>query len=107
VSSRIDARRAASPATAAHAVVGGAILVVEDDPFIADALEEVLQEFGYAVTVASTGHGALESMQAHRPDLVLLDLTLPDVDGLDLTRQVRGDPRWNAVPIIARGSTTT
>jgi diguanylate cyclase (GGDEF)-like protein len=101
VSSGIEARRAASTAGAAHAVVGGAILVVEDDPFIADALEEVLQEFGYAVTVASTGHRALESMQANRPDLVLLDLTLPDVDGLDLTRQLRADPRWNAVPIIA------
>jgi diguanylate cyclase (GGDEF)-like protein len=104
VSSGIEARRAASAASAAspaNAVAGGAILVVEDDPFIADALEEVLQEFGYAVTVASTGHRALESMQANRPDLVLLDLTLPDVDGLDLTRQLRADPRWNAVPIIA------
>jgi diguanylate cyclase (GGDEF)-like protein len=101
VSSRIDTRRSAAPASSARAELGGAILVVEDDPFISDALEEVLQEFGYEVTVASTGHGALESMQARRPDLVLLDLTLPDVDGLDLTRQLRGDPRWNAVPIIA------
>jgi PleD family two-component response regulator len=89
------------PARPAHAELGGAILVVEDDPFISDALEEVLQEFGYDVRVASTGQVAMESMQARRPDLVLLDLTLPDVDGLDLTRQLRGDPRWNAVPIIA------
>jgi PleD family two-component response regulator len=101
VSSWIDARHAAAPASAAHADLGGAILVVEDDPFISDALEEVLQEFGYAVTVASTGQGAVESMQARRPDLVLLDLTLPDVDGLDLCRQLRADTRWNAVPVIA------
>lgn len=77
------------------------ILVVEDDPFISDALEEVLREFGYEVTIAPTGASALDAMQSDRPDLVLLDLTLPDVDGLDLCRQLRADPRYNAVPVIA------
>jgi diguanylate cyclase (GGDEF)-like protein len=101
VSSRVDARRAVAPARPAQAELGGAILIVEDDPFISDALEQVLEELGYDVTIAATGQRALESMQASRPDLVLLDLTLPDVDGLDLTRQLRSDPRWNAVPIIA------
>lgn len=81
--------------------MGGDILVVEDDPFISDALEEVLVEFGYSVRVASTGGAAVTAMVAQRPDLVLLDLTLPDVDGLDLCRQLRADSRWNAVPVIA------
>jgi diguanylate cyclase (GGDEF)-like protein len=77
------------------------ILVVEDDPFISDALEEVLREFGYEVTVAPTGALALDAMRSAQPDIVLLDLTLPDVDGLDLCRQLRADPRYNAVPVIA------
>jgi PleD family two-component response regulator len=103
LSSEIESRYGALPSAAhvAHSGVGGTILVVEDDPFISDALEEVLDEFGYTVALASNGRDALEALQSNRPDLILLDLTLPDVDGLDLTRQLRSDPRWNAVPIIA------
>jgi PleD family two-component response regulator len=80
---------------------GGTVLVVEDDPAIAEVLEEALREFGYEVTTAGSGAGALAEMQRHRPDLVLLDLSLPDVDGLDLVRQLRAEQRWNAVPVIA------
>jgi PleD family two-component response regulator len=80
---------------------GGTILVVEDDPAISEVLEEALREFGYEVSTAGSGAGALAEMQRSRPDLVLLDLSLPDVDGLDLVRQLRSDQRWNAVPVIA------
>jgi diguanylate cyclase (GGDEF)-like protein len=80
---------------------GGTILVVEDDPAIAEVLEEALREFGYEVTTAGSGAGAVAEMQRNRPDLVLLDLSLPDVDGLDLVRQLRAEQRWNAVPVIA------
>jgi PleD family two-component response regulator len=80
---------------------GGSILVVEDDVAIAEVLEEALREFGYEVSTAGSGAGALAEMQRSRPDLVLLDLSLPDVDGLDLVRQLRAEQRWNAVPVIA------
>ena len=80
---------------------GGSILVVEDDLAIAEVLEEALREFGYEVSTAGSGAGALAEMQRSRPDLVLLDLSLPDVDGLDLVRQLRAEQRWNAVPVIA------
>src|SRR5690242_17763512 len=81
--------------------VTGSILVVEDDPAIAEVLEEVLRDFGYDVRVVSTGAEALPAMINRRPDLVLMDLTLPDIDGLELTRQLRSDPRWNSIPVIA------
>lgn len=77
------------------------ILIVEDDAAIADVLEEVLRDVGFSVAVVSTGGDALAAMLNHRPDLVLLDLTLPDMDGLDVCRQLRADPRWNATPVIA------
>ncbi len=79
----------------------GTILVVEDDAAIADVLDEVLRDFGYEVRVVSTGAETLPAMLERRPDLVLMDLTLPDVDGLELTRQLRSDPRWNSIPVIA------
>lgn len=79
----------------------GSILIVEDDAAIADVLEEVLRDFGYEVRVASTGAETLPAMIERRPDLVLMDLTLPDTDGIELTRRLRSDPRWNSIPVIA------
>ena len=96
--SLVSAEAAARPVPSSG---GGSILVVEDDLAIAEVLDEALREFGYEVTTVASGAAALSQMQLQRPDLVLLDLSLPDVDGLDLCRQLRAEPRWNAVPVIA------
>lgn len=89
------------PANRESSTGAGVILVVEDDFAIAEVLDEALREFGYLVTTVASGAAALAALQNQRPDLVLLDLSLPDVDGLDLCRQLRADARWNAVPVIA------
>ncbi|GAB3178159.1 two-component system KDP operon response regulator KdpE [Micromonospora palomenae] len=73
------------------------ILVVDDEPQILRALRINLRARGYDVQVAETGTAALKAAAAHPPDLVVLDLGLPDLDGIDVIRGLRG---WTAVPII-------
>jgi two-component system, OmpR family, KDP operon response regulator KdpE len=73
------------------------ILVVDDDPQILRALRINLRVRGYEVTAAEDGTGALRAAAAHPPDLVVLDLGLPDLDGADVIRGLRG---WSTVPII-------
>ncbi|GIF22188.1 two-component system KDP operon response regulator KdpE [Actinoplanes tereljensis] len=73
------------------------ILVVDDDPQILRALRINLRARQYDVDVAADGAGALHAAAAHPPDLVVLDLGLPDMDGAEVIRGLRG---WTAVPII-------
>jgi two-component system KDP operon response regulator KdpE len=73
------------------------VLVVDDEPQILRALRINLRARQYEVSVAATGAQALEQAAAHPPDLVILDLGLPDMDGVDVIGGLRG---WTAVPII-------
>jgi two-component system, OmpR family, KDP operon response regulator KdpE len=73
------------------------VLVVDDEPQLARALRINLRARGYQVDLAATGRGALELAAAHRPDVVVLDLGLPDLDGVDVIRGLRG---WTRVPIL-------
>jgi two-component system, OmpR family, alkaline phosphatase synthesis response regulator PhoP len=76
------------------------ILVVEDDPDIAALLTRYLEKAGFAVDVAATGGEALRVVAARPPDLLLLDLMLPQVDGLEICRVVRASSKTAEVPII-------
>jgi two-component system, OmpR family, KDP operon response regulator KdpE len=81
-------------------------LVVEDDQRIAKTLEVNLRARGYEADVAITGEQALKLAARHHPDVVILDLGLPGMDGLDVVRGLRG---WTSVPIVVlsgRGSET-
>lgn len=71
------------------------VLVIEDDPAVRTALQRALKLEGYDVVVAETGGAGREALARHDPDLVVLDLMLPDVDGLEVCRQMRaaGDKR--------------
>src|ERR1700721_1554629 len=73
------------------------VLVVDDEPQILRALRINLRARQYDVSVAATGAQALEEAAAHPPDLVILDLGLPDMDGVEVIGGLRG---WTAVPII-------
>jgi two-component system, OmpR family, KDP operon response regulator KdpE len=73
------------------------ILVVEDDPTLARALGLNLRARGYDVDVTVTGAQALTSATDHHPDVVVLDLGLPDMDGTDVIAGLRG---WSSVPIV-------
>jgi DNA-binding response OmpR family regulator len=73
------------------------ILIVDDEPRIVDLARDYLEHAGFSVVVARDGEAALETARRDRPDLVVLDLGLPGLDGLDVTRELR---REGSVPIV-------
>lgn len=73
------------------------VLVVEDDKAIVHLLSTILDANDYRVVQVSTGREALSTISSHCPDVVLLDLGLPDMDGVDIIKNVR---QWSQVPII-------
>ena len=76
------------------------ILVVDDDKEVVRLMRGYLEQSGYEVLVAYNGESAMHIMRRDNPDLVLLDLMLPDRDGWDVTRTVRNDPKLMHIPII-------
>jgi len=76
------------------------ILVVDDDPQIVRLLRAYLEQAGFEVVVAYDGEMALHAVRRERPDLVVLDLMLPNRDGWEVTRLVRGDPGLASTPIV-------
>jgi DNA-binding response OmpR family regulator len=78
------------------------ILVVDDEPKIAALARDYLEHAGFAVVTAADGRAALEAVGRTRPDLVVLDLGLPEVDGLDVTRAIRRDSSLPIVMLTAR-----
>ncbi|WP_042372293.1 response regulator transcription factor [Streptacidiphilus neutrinimicus] len=87
-------------APALPAPVPRRILVVDDDPTVAEVVSGYLQRAGYAVDRAVDGRAALERAAALHPDLVVLDLMLPEIDGLEVCRRLRAEPLSQAVPIV-------
>ncbi len=73
------------------------ILVVEDDPPVRNLIATTLKAHDYRYLTADTGEGAVMEAASHAPDVILLDLGLPDMDGVEVIRRVRG---WSNVPII-------
>ncbi len=74
------------------------ILVVDDEPYITDMLAAALRFEGFAVDVAGTGQEALDKARSRRPDLLLLDIMLPDVDGHEVCKRLRQD--GDTVPVV-------
>jgi two-component system response regulator RegX3 len=79
------------------------ILVVEDEEPISDPLTSALEREGFATVVAATAAEAIETFRARSPDLVLLDVMLPDGDGRDVLRQIRSISRTPVIMLTARG----
>jgi len=85
------------------------ILLIEDDTDLFALLKYNLEKEGFSLTGQQTGKGAIELCRQTRPDLILLDIMLPDSDGLDICKGIRKDPELAAIPIIfltARASET-
>lgn len=76
------------------------ILVVEDDPDIAELVRRYLEKAGFSVETLTSGRDALAAVAARPPDLLVLDLMLPHVDGLEICRSVRAHPATAAIPVI-------
>jgi DNA-binding response OmpR family regulator len=76
------------------------ILIVEDDPDIAQLVAHYLDKAGFTTDHVASGRDALQAIAARPPDLVVLDLMLPQVDGLEVCRSLRSDEKTRAIPII-------
>ena len=76
------------------------ILLIEDEPDIAEVLQYNLEKEGFQVELASRGDAGLEAVRRESPELILLDLMLPGLDGLELTRLLKRDPATAHLPIV-------
>ncbi len=81
-------------------VKGPTILVVDDDPVIQKLLSVNFEMEGYQVITASDGVEGLERVGTNTPDLVLLDVMMPRMDGLEVARRLKADPSTKAIPIV-------
>lgn len=77
------------------------ILLVEDNEMNRDMLSRRLQRKGYSVAIAEDGEQGLNMACAEMPDLILMDLSLPFIDGCEVTRRLKANPRTSPIPIIA------
>ena len=76
------------------------IVIVEDQPDVADLLEEMLSMDSYDVVKIHSSSGAVSLIQAEKPDLVLLDIMMPDVSGLEVLRFMRREPSMQKTPVV-------
>jgi CheY-like chemotaxis protein len=76
------------------------ILVVEDDPINRELMVELLTGYGYEVFEAKDGKSAIDIVRAQRPRVILMDLGLPGLDGIETTRRLKADPILRSIPIV-------
>ena len=76
------------------------ILIVDDEPSIIVALQLLMEQNGYETLVAFSGEEAMEVVAQHRPDLILLDIMLPVVDGFEVCQRVREKAEWKDIRIV-------
>ncbi len=83
------------------------VLVVDDDPYILMSLEFLMRKSGYNVLVARNGTEALDILNGHKPNLVLLDIMMPDVDGYEICKHIRKTPDLNHTRVIFLSAKTS
>lgn len=76
------------------------ILVIDDEPDNFDVVETLLDGENYLLHYASSGHKALDRLNSFQPDVILLDVMMPDLDGMEVCRRIKAEPQWQMVPII-------
>lgn len=76
------------------------VLIVDDEFGLADITADLLRDVGYEVTLAINGKLGLEALAAHKIDLVLTDLMMPVMDGPEMIRRMRADPRFAKIPAV-------
>jgi DNA-binding response OmpR family regulator len=76
------------------------IMVVEDDPTVRRLVEFVLDQEGFEVVSFEAGQDAIDALDALAPDLAIVDLMMPDIDGIEVTRQIRARSQFNRMPIL-------
>jgi CheY-like chemotaxis protein len=85
----------------------GTILVIDDEPALRSVLCTMLEVFGYRVIEAGSAMFALSVLDEIKPDLILTDVMMPDMDGLTLIRRLRSEPAWAGIPALVISAKTT
>jgi two-component system cell cycle response regulator DivK len=80
------------------------ILVVEDQEDLRGVLRDLLTGSGYEMLEAADGRAGVDKAKAEKPDLILMDIQMPVMDGYDATRQIKSDPNLQSIPIVAVSS---
>ncbi|MBP6798556.1 MAG: hybrid sensor histidine kinase/response regulator [Luteimonas sp.] len=80
--------------------IAGRVLVVDDQPSNLRVISALLERHGYAVTTAEHGADALAALEGQLPDLLLLDMLMPGMDGFDLLREIRARAAWSSLPVV-------
>jgi two-component system cell cycle response regulator DivK len=81
--------------------VSKTVLIVEDNELNMKLFRDLLEAHGYRTLGTSNGYEAVDLVRQHRPALILMDIQLPQVSGLDVTRWIKDDPELRAIPIVA------
>ncbi len=76
------------------------ILIIEDDKFLAKMLSRMLEANSYSIVLASSGKEGLTKVTSENPDLILLDIMLPDIDGFDVLQSLKGDEKTKKIPVV-------
>ncbi len=76
------------------------ILIVDDEPNNFDVIEALLDNEDYDLNYASSGYKALERLEIFHPDVILLDVMMPELNGIDVCKKIKSNPQWKAIPII-------
>ena len=82
------------------------VLYIEDNPLNMRLVRKILQKVGHTVIEAVDGNSGLKAVEQFEPDLILLDVNLPDIDGLDIARRLKAMPHLRHIPIIALTANT-
>jgi len=96
----VNTHATAAPVPSADGHTRGSVLVVDDEPTIADVVSRYLIRAGYETRIARDGFEAIEQVAIRRPDLVVLDLMLPGIDGLEVMRRIRDQDRSRVAVIL-------
>jgi two-component system cell cycle response regulator DivK len=77
------------------------VMIVEDNELNMKLFHDLLEAHGYHTVETRSGVEAVELARAHRPDLIIMDIQLPEISGLDVTRKLKADPELKAIPVVA------
>lgn len=75
-------------------------MIVEDDSFVMDIYQTKLSQEGYTVIEARDGLDAMKKLEKEKPDLILLDIIMPNMDGLEVLKKIKADEKFSSIPVI-------
>lgn len=78
----------------------GKVLLVEDDPMVVRMYERKFKKDGFNVTIAYNGFDGLAALKNERPDIILLDIMMPKMNGLEVLKQIKADPQYKDLPVV-------